>query len=241
MSPTKANQARTESGTRARLSRSPRWTLAARQKTSSARSAASPVASGRTSTSSRHASPHRASDTAPPTPSPAWPSRQRPGAQRLPSTHCLQGPKPLPSLQHTCERRPVRNPSPTKPSRQDPSFPHPHSRHARAGGNPASGARGEGPPPQHQSKRHSPPKLPTGPPKQSITHFALSSFSIRKKTLALSYEAEHSYQVGAAVLEVDPLARGSVRLRQSSSASGCCKVDAGGVCWPAASPPDAFS
>ena len=36
---------------------------------------------------------------------------------------------------------------------------------------------------QQQSKRHSPPKLPAGPPKQSIILFALSSFSIRKKRL----------------------------------------------------------
>ena len=163
--------------------------------------AASPPASGRTGTSSRHASPHRASDTAPPTPSPAWPSRQRPGAQRLPSTHCPHGPKPLPSLQHTRERRPVRNPPPTRPSRseQRPVIPAPpltsfprrrESRRWRAGG---------GSPPQHQSKRHSPPKLPAGPPKQSIILFALSSFSIRKKTLGPSYEAKHSNQVGAAV------------------------------------------
>ena len=121
----KIHLARTRSSTRARRLRWRRWTSGARRKTSSARFAASPPSSGRTGTSSRHASPHRASDTAPPTPSPAWPSRQRPGAQRLPSTHCPHGPKPLPSLQHTRERTPVRNPPPTKPSRQRPVIPAP--------------------------------------------------------------------------------------------------------------------
>ena len=61
-------------------------------------------------------------------------------------------------------------PAPTHP----PSFP--RKRESMVG-------RGGGSPTQQQSKRHSPPKLPAGPPKQSIILFALSSFSIRKKRL----------------------------------------------------------
>ena len=79
---------------------------------------------------------------------------------------------PTPPQRHSRERRPLHN--------HVISAPTPAVISAKAGIH--GGARG-GSPIQQQSKRHSPPKLPAGPPKQSIILFALSSFSIRKKRL----------------------------------------------------------
>ena len=81
----------------------------------------------------------------------------------------------------------------------DPSFPHPHSRHSRAGGNPASGARGEGPPPQHQSKRHSPPRSYQRVPQSNqspILHFP-ASVSAKKR---LHYHTKLNIQTRSARL-----------------------------------------